>query len=174
MRQMRRDPGMDSQPSPNAYRPRLFRPMTIARNISSDESLECDRLRWKQNCFHQRRESLSILLRRDGCCSRSLFPRLTSQHGIVIETHELAIMYAGQIWGRGTVPVVFDNPRYGEAASGLSLKAMCLIPPNRCEVAGFARDAGKIWKNGDISASEEPPLAQYGSAHRLACHFPQD
>jgi peptide/nickel transport system ATP-binding protein/oligopeptide transport system ATP-binding protein len=41
-------------------------------------------------------------------------------------------------------------------------------PPSGC------RFRTRCWKAGDICAAEEPPLAQYGVAHNLACHFPQD
>ena len=46
--------------------------------------------------------------------------------------------------------------------------------PNPADPPSGCRFRTRCWKNGDICAHEEPPLAPYGPAHRLACHFPQD
>jgi peptide/nickel transport system ATP-binding protein/oligopeptide transport system ATP-binding protein len=46
--------------------------------------------------------------------------------------------------------------------------------PNPADPPSGCRFRTRCWKNGDICASEEPLLAPYGPAHRLACHFPQD
>lgn len=46
--------------------------------------------------------------------------------------------------------------------------------PNPADPPSGCRFRTRCWKNGDVCASDEPLLALYGPAHRLACHFPQD